>query len=95
MRSPRKLIKPAILKELVEESKMGVPTQTILNRHSLKCTRVHLQKHIDYLLCHHEKPVVMASLNAPWIDPDGDPIQEQPHDWKYIGHFPWGEWTKR
>ena len=94
----RKLLRGDVLARISLWVGHGVPLMRILN--DMDLASMISRPAADKLVSMYEESkrdsedslTIVRSLNPPWLDPAGAPVQEQPKDWVYIGPFPLGEW---
>jgi len=100
----RKLIRADVLQDLHADVKRGVPVAAAMRKYLPKdsMTRPTVVKLLaaDRLLTDAMKAeavalsdVLAGSLFPSWLDPEGDAVQEEPHECSYEGNFPNGRWT--
>lgn len=100
----RKLIRADVLQDLHADVKRGVPVAAAMRKYLPKdsMTRPTVVKLLaaNHLLleAREENALALAdmladSLFPKWLDPTGDPVQEESHDYSYEGNFPNGRWT--
>ena len=98
----RKLLSSRALSTLEAKVMSGIPLAVAMRQLEIDMSRPAVAKLLKYLtqaddphLNEECKLVISLSLFPEWIDTDSLLPQEQPEDYKYIGHFPTkGEWVK-
>lgn len=90
-KAKRKLIPKALFVEIISRKALGVPISRVIKDLDLDISRTSLNS----LLKVYEVSAVTGkfdgSLFPPWLA-DTPEVQEQPDNWYYQGHFPWGNW---
>lgn len=97
---PRKLIRLDQLLSLNERVEMGVPLARAIRDLNLDVSRPLAAKHVKWYNSREfakgfAAELLVASLDAPWLNPEGDTVQEQPPGWDYEGYFPFGTWVEK
>lgn len=93
----RKLISPQYYSMLDAKLKVGIPLAKVMRDTGLedeisRPSLIKLLKHYN-TMTDTDNVTIHNSLFPSWLDPSSqEVVQEQPHDWTYVGYFPLGDW---
>lgn len=97
----RKLLAKRILGRLYHRYAIGVPIAKLIRDSDLDISLPAFTNLINYYEESLDKEqsiqitnTIADSLFPEWLDPFNDYVQSQPKEWKYIGKFPVGSWSK-